>query len=113
VRIVPPQGEAIVLGQTNAEGQLQFQLPRQAGSDWELQVDAGPGHRDYLELNETLVDAAANLPATPAPALGHSSLARKLGQPQRWFDQRSQLLVGLTSVGLGAAGLLSFTRRRR
>jgi nickel transport protein len=113
VRIVPPQGEAIVLGQTNAEGQLQFQLPRQAGSDWELQVDAGPGHRDYLELNDTLVDAAANLPATAAPALGRSNLARQLGQPQRWFDQRSQLLVGVTSVGLGAAGLLSFTRRRR
>jgi len=113
VRLVPPQGEAIVLGQTNAEGQLQFQLPSQAGSDWELQVDAGPGHRDYLELSENLMDAAASLPATAAPALVRSSLVRKVGQPQRWLDQRSQLLVGLTSVGLGAAGLLSSTRRRR
>ncbi len=105
VRLVPPQGEAIELGQTNAEGQLRFQLPRQAESDWELQVDAGPGHRDYLELNESLVDAAASL---SVPAVSRSPLERKLGQLQR-----SHLLVGLTGAGLSLAGLLSFSRRRR
>jgi nickel transport protein len=105
VRLVPPQGEAIVLGQTNAEGQLRFQLPRQAGSDWELQVDAGPGHRDYLELNESLMDAGATL---SVPAVNRSPLARKLAQPQR-----SHMLVGLTGAGLGMAGLLSVSRRRR
>jgi nickel transport protein len=105
VRLVPPRGEAIELGQTDAEGQLRFQLPRQAESDWELQVDAGPGHRDYLELNESLVDAKASL---SVPAVSRSPLARKLGQLQR-----SHLLVGLTGAGLGVAGLLSFSRRRR
>jgi nickel transport protein len=105
VRLVPPQGEAIVLGQTNAEGQLRFQLPRQAGSDWELQVDAGPGHRDYLELNESLMDGAAT---RQVPAESRSPLARMLGQ-----TQRSHLLVGLTGAGLGVAGLLTISRRRR
>ena len=105
VRLMPPQGEAIVLGQTNAEGQLRFQLPRQAGSDWELQVDAGPGHRDYLELNESLMDGP---PSLSSPAMRRSPWARKLAHPQR-----SHLLVGLTGAGLGAAGLLSVSRRRR
>jgi nickel transport protein len=51
VRLVPPGGgKAIEIGRTDASGQLRFQLPRAAGGDWELQVDRGPGHRDYLEL---------------------------------------------------------------
>lgn len=103
VRLVPPDGEAIEVGQTDAEGQLRFQLPRQAGADWELQVDAGPGHRDYLELSDGLIDGAAT---GPVPAVRRSPLARKR-------DQRVQLLVGLTGAGLGAAGLLRVSRRRR
>jgi nickel transport protein len=51
VRMVSPDGTASVdLGHTNAEGQLTFTLPAQARADWEVQVDAGPGHRDYIEL---------------------------------------------------------------
>jgi nickel transport protein len=51
VRMVSPDGTASVdLGHTNAEGQLTFTLPSQAKADWEVQVDAGPGHRDYIEL---------------------------------------------------------------
>lgn len=51
VRLVPPSGgTGIEIGYTDARGQLRFQLPGAAGSDWELQVDRGPGHRDYLEL---------------------------------------------------------------
>lgn len=51
VRMVSPDGTAAVeLGHTNAEGQLTFNLPAQARADWEVQVDAGPGHRDYIEL---------------------------------------------------------------
>ena len=54
VRLVPPAGgQPIALGRTNAKGQLNFSLPAQASADWEIQVDAGPGHRDYLEVNET------------------------------------------------------------
>ena len=102
VRLVSPDGEAIVLGQTNAEGQLQFQVPQQARSDWEVQVDAGPGHRDYLELNENLVSAASS---PTVPALRRPSLAQTLN--------RSQLIVGLMGAGLGAAGLLRLRRRHR
>ncbi len=50
VRLVAPDGEAIDLGRTNAQGQLSFALPKQAQGEWELQVDGGPGHRDYLEM---------------------------------------------------------------
>ena len=51
VRLVPPGGgTAIELGHTDASGQLSFALPARAGADWELLVDAGSGHRDYLEL---------------------------------------------------------------
>lgn len=51
VRLVPPGGgRAIELGHTDASGQLRFALPARVGADWEVQVDAGSGHRDYLEL---------------------------------------------------------------
>ena len=50
VRLVPPGGTPIALGRTDARGHLNFQLPAGARSDWEVQVDGGPGHRDYLEL---------------------------------------------------------------
>lgn len=51
VRLVPPGGAApIALGQTDSQGRLSFRLPPQATADWEIQVDAGPGHRDYLEV---------------------------------------------------------------
>ncbi|MFN9644720.1 MAG: hypothetical protein ACK6BG_06285 [Cyanobacteriota bacterium] len=51
VRMVSPDGTASVeLGETDASGRLTFALPSQARGDWEVQVDAGPGHRDYIEL---------------------------------------------------------------
>ena len=50
VRLVSPEGEALELGRTDAQGQLSFALPKQANGSWELQVDGGPGHRDYLEM---------------------------------------------------------------
>ena len=54
VRMVSPDGgSAVQLGTTNSEGQLTFRLPAQARADWEIQIDAGPGHRDYLELPGT------------------------------------------------------------
>ncbi len=53
VRIVPPDGGTpIELGRTGADGSIVFTLPPQASRQWEVQVDAGPGHRDYLELPE-------------------------------------------------------------
>jgi nickel transport protein len=63
VRIVPPDGGTpIELGRTDAAGRIVFTLPPQASRQWEVQVDAGPGHRDYLELPEP----AATSPQ-PAP----------------------------------------------
>ena len=50
VRLVAPDGESHEIGRTNAQGQLSFALPKQANGEWELQVDGGPGHRDYLEM---------------------------------------------------------------
>lgn len=50
VRLVAPDGAVRELGRTDAQGQLSFALPREANGDWELQVDGGPGHRDYLEM---------------------------------------------------------------
>jgi len=59
VKLVPPGGTPIALGRTDARGQLNFQLPAGAGTDWEIQVDGGPGHRDYLELPNGAVRPAA------------------------------------------------------
>ena len=50
VRLIPPGGQAIDLGHTDSRGQLSFALPKGASGDWEVQVDGGPGHRDYLNL---------------------------------------------------------------
>jgi nickel transport protein len=50
VRVVPPGGQPVELGRTNSRGQLSFNLPSNANGEWELQVDGGPGHRDYLEM---------------------------------------------------------------
>lgn len=50
VRLVPPDGKPLELGRTDSRGQLSFALPHGASGDWELQVDGGPGHRDYLEM---------------------------------------------------------------
>ncbi|MFU8886771.1 MAG: hypothetical protein ACNA8O_15110 [Cyanobacteriota bacterium] len=97
VRLMPPSGEPIELGQTDAAGQLLFSLPAATDTNWELQVDAGPGHRDYLDLSDTLPGTAA---AGLQPAAGHSGLARLPGP-------RSLLLLGLAG-----AGLLTLYRRR-
>jgi nickel transport protein len=64
VRLVPPGGTPIELGHTDAQGHLSFQLPAKASTDWEIQVDAGPGHRDYLEV--------PSLPKGRAAAVSHS-----------------------------------------
>jgi nickel transport protein len=50
VSLVPPGGQPMPVGRTNSKGLLSFALPRDANGDWELQVDGGPGHRDYLSL---------------------------------------------------------------
>jgi nickel transport protein len=98
VRLVPPgaAGSPIELGRTDAEGRLTFTLPAQASLDWEIQVDAGPGHRDYLELpgrGRSVGTDHARVPWSPA------SVARGLSP---------FLLFGL----IGGIGLLRRHRGR-
>lgn len=50
VTLVAPGGQTVAVGQTDARGQLRFRLPPSVDGSWELRVDQGPGHRDYLEL---------------------------------------------------------------
>lgn len=50
VSLVAPNGTTLALGTTDAQGQLRFQIPAAADAAWEVRVDQGPGHRDYLEL---------------------------------------------------------------
>jgi len=53
VLLIPAQGGTpIELGRTNADGRLAFALPAGTGRDAEIQVDAGAGHRDWIELSE-------------------------------------------------------------
>jgi len=90
VKLVPPGGTPIALGRTDARGQLNFQLPAGAGSDWEIQVDGGPGHRDYLELPNGAVRPAATT---------------LLKQPQGSANPPNRLLPPL--LGLGLVGALA------
>lgn len=103
VRLVPPGGSPIEVGRTDANGQLRFQLPHGATASWEVQVDKGPGHRDYLEL--------PNASPTSARDAGPSAL---LGRP-RPADWQPLGLVGVVgTVGGGVVGgALAWRRRRR
>jgi nickel transport protein len=90
VKLVPPGGTPIALGRTDARGQLNFQLPAGARSDWEIQVDGGPGHRDYLEL--------------PKGAVRPAATTFKV-QPQDSTNPPNRLLTPL--LGLGIVGALA------
>ena len=51
VRLINPDGTAgVELGKIGTDGQLTLALPELAEGVLDLQVDGGPGHRDYLEL---------------------------------------------------------------
>ena len=78
VRLVPPGGGTpIALGHTDSQGRLRFRLPSQVTPDWEIQVDGGPGHRDYLEVPAA---AASGKPSTLSSSEGpvRSSLSHLL-----------------------------------
>ena len=95
VRLVPPGGgEPIEVGHTDSQGRLSFRLPPQASPEWEIQVDAGPGHRDYLE-----VPAAAS---GPAPAVSRSAM-----------PARSPFSQVLAVGALGISGLVGGLLMRR
>ena len=92
VRLVSPDGQAVDLGRTNAQGQLSFALPKQANGEWELQVDGGPGHRDYLEM----------------PVLGGQAQLDQISE----HHHSSSPLAWLSALG-AAAMLLGLQRIRR
>ena len=74
VRLVSADGQrSLALGHTDSLGALRFQLPAAAGPDWELQVDGGAGHRDYLELPSRSNGPQAQRP--PRPAAGGPAAA--------------------------------------
>jgi len=94
VRLIPAQGgTAIDLGRTDADGRLAFALPAGIGRDAEIQVDAGAGHRDWIELSE-------------------------LGRPSRqdavsWATLHGNLLTLAPIAGLGLLGGLARLNRPR
>lgn len=114
VRLIPPGGTPIEVGRTDASGQLRFRLPQNATAAWEVQVDQGPGHRDYLEL------PTAEASPSSLPARARLSSARP-----GWADAGlAPLLLCLCAAGgifaagslLGWSGLLGWKRamgRRR
>ena len=74
VMLVAPGGQTVAVGHTDANGQLRFKLPPSVDGSWELRVDQGPGHRDYLELpvataqpDHTVSQAKLRLPLDPDP----------------------------------------------
>jgi nickel transport protein len=85
VRLIPAQGgTGIDLGRTDADGRLAFALPAGIGRDAEIQVDAGAGHRDWIELSE----------------LGRP--AHQAAQP--WATLHGNLLTLVPIAGLGLLG---------
>ncbi len=110
VRLVAPDGTTLALGRTDAQGSLQFQVPKGAGAGWEVQVDQGPGHRDYLELPA----ASDNGSQQPASQANRPSLVERT-----WWDARNALqqpqplaLAGLVALG-GLGGAALWRRQRR
>jgi nickel transport protein len=102
VRLVPPDGgRPIELGRTDAHGRLAFRLPGGVRSNWEVQVDSGPGHRDYLDLGEA---------GTPAASASPSALRTIRHQVPDQALAWALPLSGLALIGSATAGLI---RRRR
>lgn len=95
VRLVPPGGQPVELGRTDSRGQLSFNLPSNANGDWELQVDGGPGHRDYLEM----------------PVKGGRAQLDRISKDEH-HDSPRDWLLGLGGAG-AAAMLLGLQRIRR
>jgi len=98
VRLMPPGGTPIDVGRTDANGQLRFRLPQEATAAWEVQVDKGPGHRDYLEL------PGASPTTTSSRAAGWKPLdLSAIGG-----------VLGVGTLGMGAlGGTLAWRRGRR
>lgn len=94
VRLMPAGGGSpLELGRTDAQGRLAFVLPVRTGQDAEIQVDAGPGHRDWIQLTELTggrLQATDHAPAwrngllalAPVAALGLLGGLARLNRPR-------------------------------
>lgn len=99
VRLVPPDGGTpLEVGRTDDAGRLSFSLPATARADWEVQIDAGSGHRDYLELREA--------GAAPGARQAHGLPLHPAALAAAWAP-----LAGLSLLGCWNAG--QRWRRRR
>ena len=106
VTLVPPGGQPIPVGRTNSKGQLSFALPSDAHGEWDVQVDGGPGHRDYLSLpinrgQADLTRISDGHRPSPAAWLSASNLASP------W------ILVGAVGGVIGGCSALLLGRHRR
>ena len=106
VTLVPPGGQPIPVGRTNSKGQLSFALPSDANGEWDVQVDGGPGHRDYLSLpinkgQADLTRISDGHRPNPAAWLSASNLASP------W------ILVGAVGGVIGGCSALLLGRHRR
>ena len=51
IKLLKPDGFSVKqLGRTNQEGKLELNIPEIKNGQVDLQIDGGPGHRDYLLL---------------------------------------------------------------
>ncbi|MEX1316675.1 MAG: hypothetical protein AB1Z22_06045 [Synechococcaceae cyanobacterium] len=111
VRLWRPSGETIEMGRTDGQGRLRFELPGELSDGWEVQVDAGPGHRDYLELTE-----AVGVQPLDSQPLDNGVLSWRSTAPGRLLARRANAatlpLVGGMAMGLVAAGAMLLRRRR-
>jgi nickel transport protein len=103
VRLVPPSGIPIEVGRTDSNGQLRFRLPEGASAAWEVQVDRGPGHRDYLEL-------PGAGPTSPRAAAPTTLLGRQ--RAAGWQPLGLAAIVGTLGGGV-LGGSLAWRRSRR
>lgn len=109
VRLLNADGTpGLELGRMDAEGKLQVALPAELqNGNVELQVDGGPGHRDYLELpireGRVQLDQVSDSHSHGRDVWSWAAMPSPLG--------RAALLGGVAVIG--SAGWLVRVRRSR
>lgn len=90
VRLESHDGErSIALGSTDANGRFSATLPELESNQWDVVIDGGVGHRDYLGLDEGM------------------QLSRGSRRPLLWA------MAGLLGATLAITGSISHGQRQR